>query len=243
VLGIAPVTRATGVDLLERRAGSVTLELLSISYVPSAQITSIAGTYLGRTFTVTTPQAGTSRYVVQFPNVPPGTSGLGIAGYTSPAAGEVPAITAMAVTGGTAFTAMQATPLRIDNAAPNPPALFTLAGATTSSGTPWVPTTYTFDRPQVFVSGGDAADGVGGTTVEFYGQRTTQAGLGGGSATGADCAAGTLVKAATAGELRALRPVGAVATANEFRVRAVEWDRLGNVRCTELGTTFGVVEP
>ena len=49
-----------------------------------------------------------------------------------------------------------------------------------------------------------------------------------------------LVKVTTAGELRALRPAAAAATANEFRLRAVEWDKLGNVRCTELGTTFGV---
>ena len=244
VLGISPATRATNVDDgFERRAGAVTLRLLALAYAPDARVLTIDGSFLGRTFAGIAPQAGTQHFVLDFRNEPPSAElPLGIAGHTSPVGGEIPIVSAMTVSSGPAFTTVEATALRIDNAAPRAPATFTLAGAQTVGGTPWVPGDYIFGRAQVFATRGDTVGGVNGTTVVFYGQRAAQAGLADGVGFGAACAQGTLVKAATAGELRALRPTGAAATANEFRLRAVEYDKLGNIRCTELGTMFGVLD-
>ena len=241
VLGIAPASRATGSDGFSRVAGSVTLRLLGVNYAPGATISSIGGTFLGRTFTNVTPAAGTNRFTIEFPN---DGSERGIAGYTSPLEGDKPAVTAMSVAGGPTFSTVDAATLFVDNAPPLAPSAFTLAGATTIGGTPWVPGAYVFDRPEVYVSRGDTLGGSGLAGRAFYGQLATQAGLSGGSATGTACAAGTLLQVTTAADLRALRPAGQTTPlANEFRLRAVEWDRMGNVRCTELGTTFGVSDP
>jgi hypothetical protein len=240
VLGIAPVSRLTGGGVT-RVAGSVTLRLLGVNYAPGATISSIGGTFLGRTFTGVAPAAGTNRFTIDFPN---DGSERGIAGYTSPLEGDKPAVTAMSVSGGPTFTTVEAATLYVDNAAPLAPSTFTLAGATTTGGTLWVPGTYAFDRPEVYAAVGDTIGGSGLAGRAFYGQLATQAGLSGGSATGSECGAGTLLQVTTAADLRALRPAGQTTPlANEFRLRAVEWDRMGNVRCTELGTTFGVSDP
>ncbi|HYD51221.1 MAG TPA: Ig-like domain-containing protein [Gemmatimonadaceae bacterium] len=240
VLGIAPVARALGTDTFEHQAGSVSLELLAVNYTPNALVTSIGGTYLGRTFTGVAPVAGTQRFVLEFPNVPPTGNDLGIGGYTSPTGGDVPVLTAVAVSSGTPFTTMEGPVLRIDNAPPRAPAYFTLAGATTSGGTLWVPSAYVFNRPEVYGAVGDTTGGVGGAQVLFYGQRAAEAGLTNGTGTGAQCAVGTIVRVTTAGDLLVLRPAGGTAAPNEFRLRAVEHDRLGNIRCTDLSTPFGV---
>jgi hypothetical protein len=245
VLGIAPVRRAVGVgDLLERQAGNVTLTLLGVNYAPGARITAVSGTFLGRTFTNAPATGDTHRFVIEFPNIPATTaSPLGVGGYTSQIEGDVPVLSSITVSSGPTFTAVTAQPLRIDNAAPQVPLVLALPGATTVAGTPWVPGTYAFDRPDVFASRGDTTGGVGVASEAFYGQRTNVAGLPNGFALGADCASTTIIPVTTAADLRALRLSGQPATANEFRLRVVEWDRLGNIRCTDLPTTFGVLDP
>ena len=241
VLGITPVSRVTGTSGIAWVAGSVTLRLLGVNYAPNATISSIGGTFLGRTFTAVAPAAGTNRFTIEFPN---DGSERGIAGYTSPLEGDKPAVTAMSVSGGPTFSTIDATTLYVDNAAPLAPSAFTLAGATTVGGSLWVPGAYVFNRPEVYASVGDTLGGSGLAGRAFYGQLATQPGLSGGSATGATCATGTLLQVTTAADLRALRPAGQTTPLpNEFRLRAVEWDRMGNVRCTELSTTFGVTDP
>jgi len=164
--------------------------------------------------------------------------------------------------------------VRIDNGAPAAAAVFTIPTPVSSTNLTgmngWVNAAYTFTgSASRYTSGGDAGvsngSGVGTpgsnvTTPEpavnvgvssntgLNGQTTFTywaapaadfTALSGGSSTGTGCSTTGLTQITTAGDLAATL----VNTA--YRVRALEMDKLGNVRCTDLGqpggqTTFGV---
>jgi Big-like domain-containing protein len=202
----------------------------------------------------------TSPYTVSFPNSTSNvtgqvgqvtlTGGLDAAGLPqtfSPtvlvidaAGNDIPNITIL--TGSTAG-------LRLDNQSPNAPTAFQIPAQQQG----WINAAYTFagvggaqgGATVKYTSGGDA--GVGNATNSnginpsntlswFFGPAASFTRLGGGTKTGSSCVTTGLTQVATGNDI----PVSTTNTA--YIVRVLETDKLGNVRCADIGTNASLAD-
>jgi hypothetical protein len=139
--------------------------------------------------------------------------------------------------------------LRLDNQSPNIPTAFQIPAQQQG----WINGAYTFagvggaqgGLTVKYTSGGDA--GVGNATNSngvnpsntltwFYGPAATYTRLGGGTKTGSSCVTTGLTQVATGNDI----PVSTTNTA--YIVRVLETDKLGNVRCMDLGTNAALAD-
>ena len=162
-LGTPFPTSFTSSDGKVWHAGSVSLVLTAKNFDSQQAVTQVSGTFLGKTFDAASP-AGDGRFTILFPNVE--NDGRSSAGFASPSGGSVPTITkASFADGSAAFTAVQATPLYLDNQAPQAPTRFALP--TNNAAIGWIAGAYQFVAPANYAGSGDG-QGVGGTSVVAF---------------------------------------------------------------------------
>jgi hypothetical protein len=211
-------------------AGNVTLKLAAVNYAGGgATVTSLTGSFLGKTFTKT-PDSGTQIFTVDFPNS--GTSATNIVGYETTALGEtMPAIggsnlsngnqgsTTILNIGATAAN-LGLTPLdstRVDNVAPLAP--------TVGAMKTWLNAAYKFTAANAGITGISDAS-VDNVTTEFWVIKGT-------NPTTACDLTGLAKVTDAAGLVESL-------TSLSYNGKAVIIDALGNKRCVPLNNAFGV---
>jgi hypothetical protein len=252
---------ANDVNGLPWKSGAVTVGVVPVIYtagrtIATASITlpgldAVNGAH-GSTLSTTT-----APFSVTFPNVTSNTTarvgqvtltgGLDAAGLPKTV---LPQITLIDAAGNdttltsTSFLQGSTAGVRLDNQSPNAPTTFQIPARQQS----WINAAYTFagtsgtqgSQTGKYVSGGDA--GVGNaansngvnpsnTLTWFFGPAATFTPLSGGTDIGANCVTTGLTQAATGNDI----PTSTTNT--QFIVRVLETDKLGNVRCMDLGTS------
>jgi hypothetical protein len=221
---VNPTTQQTWIG------GTVALSLLPVSYTANQTITSVTGTFFGRTF-ANVGLTG-SVFSITFPSS--GTGPLSIAGYQSPSGGDTPGVTSSSLNGGgagpTQVLNLTAPPpgnpagsalgiVRLDNAPPSAPAIGPMPL--------WINNGFTFATSAGVTPGTDL--GVGGVVSEFWAGANLPAG----------CDVTGLTRVTVGSDL-------AESSSPTYRGRALSRDRLGNASCGSLapngvaGGPFGV---
>jgi hypothetical protein len=243
----------SGLNGFNYQSGDLTATITPVNYVSATPLSFISGTFAGRTFTNVAPATGTQTFTVTFPGgvVAQGTTGgvpaLSISNYTSPATGDNLQITSSVTTAGQngfVGTTPTAGPIRVDNGAPNAPTT-----AVINSVTSWINGAYTFTGTGKYVSGGDQGAPTTGTntnvTVIQYALSTapgltgnTLYGVPVGSGIGATQCSQTLTGWTTVTSSSAI-PKSPAGSPIQYRARAFETDKIGNVTCTDLASSAG----
>jgi hypothetical protein len=214
--------------------GTHTLTLLGVNYVQGQTYTNLAGAFLGKALAAAAPTSGQT-YTFTFSGT--SATGLGIMGYQSAAAGEVPVVTAAALSNGQAGSTTILNwddPLTLQNEAQNrglaPLPLARVDNVAPAAGTGtflplWLNASYSFMPTAQFTAGADA--GVAGVTTKFYYIL---------AATGlpATCTTAGMTEITTGSQL------AETLVSTEYLARAISRDGLGNPVCTTVSNpSFG----